>query len=254
MKKIVLIFFSVWLFGANLINVNFFENKNKIDILFSLDDTFKGKVKQISKNSYLITNISTDRVVQKEFNNNFLNSIIISPDGNNVKIDITTQNKIKISVATTPDGYGVRFRIMNATPVKNEKVMTLQNMTSKETKSLDFISYIVGLVVLFILAVVLWFLKKKAVHLPKLKEDMKVLAQKPIDAKNKVVLFEYQKRKYLMLIGNTNVLLDVFVNDIAVPKNEVEFDEMLKLNQKYDTQINKYIKNAEKLKDFDETI
>ncbi len=57
-----------------------------------------------------------------------------------------------------------------------------------------------------------------------------------------------------MLIGNTNVLLDVFVNDIAVPKNEVEFDEMLKLNQKYDTQINKYIKNAEKLKDFDETI
>ncbi|WP_456479241.1 hypothetical protein [Nautilia sp.] len=253
MKKIVFLILGMLLFGANLINVNFFEGKNKLDVLFSLDDAFKGKVKQISKNSYILTGISTDKVIQKEFKKNFINSIIISPEKNGVKIDITANTPFKTSVALTPDGYGVRFRIVNANPVLNTtKSADIKNMTAR-TQGLDTFSYIVGIAVLFVLAFVLWYVKRKSVHLPKLKEDMKVLAQKPVDAKNKIVLFEYQDRKYLMLIGNTNVLLDVFVEDVAVPKNEVEFDEMLKLSKKYDN-IEKYIQNAEKLKEFDERI
>ncbi|GAB6074350.1 hypothetical protein [Nautilia lithotrophica] len=254
MKKIIFLFLGIFLFGANLINVNFFEGKNKLDVLFSLDDAFKGKVKQISKNSYIITGISTDKIIQKEFKKNFINSIIISPEKNGVKIDITSNSVFKTSVALTPDGYGVRFRIINTKPVQKTGIQnnSIKNL-SVNRQGLDTLSYIVGITILIILAFILWYIKKKAVHLPKLKEDMKVLAQKPVDAKNKIVLFEYQSRKYLMLIGNTNVLLDVFVEDVAIPKNEVEFDEMLKLSKKYGN-IEKYIENAEKLKEFDERI
>jgi len=252
-KKIVFLILGVLLFGANLINVNFFEGKNKLDVLFSLDGAFKGKVKQIAPSSYILTNIQTDKVIQKEFKNNFINSIIISPEKEGVRIDITSNKKIKTSVALTPDGYGVRFRIMDANPVaKTTKAENIKNMTV-QTQGLDMVSYLVGISILIILAFVLWYIKKKSVHLPKLKEDMKVLAQKPVDAKNKIVLFDYQGRKYLMLIGNTNVLLDVFVEDVAVPKNEAQFDEMLKLSKKYD-KFEKYIQNAEKLKEFDERI
>lgn len=253
MKKIVFLILGVFLFGANLINVNFFEGKNKLDILFSLDDAFKGKVRQISQTSYIISGISTDKIIQKEFKKNFINSIIISPEKEGIKIDITANSSFKTSVALTPDGYGVRFRIVNKVmPVKTTKDSTIKNLSANR-ESLDFLSYIVGIVVLIILAFVLWLIKKKTVNLPKLKENMKVLAQKPVDAKNKIVLFEYQNRKYLMLIGNTNVLLDVFVEDVPVPKNEVEFDEMLKLSKKYD-KFEKYIQNAEQLKEFDERI
>jgi len=253
-KKIIFLILGVLLFGANLINVNFFEGKGKVDVLLSLDETFKGKVRQISENSYLFTGIRTDKVIQKEFKKSFINSIIISPEKNGVKIDITADSSFKTSVALTPDGYGVRFRIVNNKPAqKTDAQNTDLKALSADRQSLDIVSYIVGITVLIILAFVLWFLKRKAVHLPKLKEDMKVLAQKPVDTKNKVVLFEYQNRKYLMLIGNTNVLLDVFADDIPVPKNEVQFDEMLKLSKKYDN-IEKYIQNAEKLKEFDERI
>jgi len=253
-KKIIFLIFGVLLFGANLINVNFFEGKGKVDVLLSLDETFKGKVRQISENSYLFTGIRTDKVIQKEFKKSFINSIIISPEKNGVKIDITADSTFKTSVALTPDGYGVRFRIVNNKPLqKTDAQNTDLKALSADRQSLDTVSYIVGITVLIILAFVLWFLKRKAVHLPKLKEDMKVLAQKPVDTKNKVVLFEYQNRKYLMLIGNTNVLLDVFADDIPVPKNEMQFDEMLKLSKKYDN-IEKYIQNAEKLKEFDERI
>ena len=89
MKKIIFLILGVLLFGANLINVNFFEGKGKVDVLLSLDETFKGKVRQISENSYLFTRIRTDKVIQKEFKKSFINSIIISPEKNGVKIDIT---------------------------------------------------------------------------------------------------------------------------------------------------------------------
>jgi flagellar biogenesis protein FliO len=252
-KKIIILILGVFLFGANLINVNFFESQNKLDVLFSLDSAFTGKVKQISKNSYILTDITTNSVIQKEFTKNFVNSIIISPDKNGVRIDITANKPVKTSVALTPDGYGVRFRIINEKPVHVQKIKPGTNNFTANDRGLDTVSYIVGLSVLIILAFVLWFLKRKTASLPSLRENMKVLAQKPVDAKNKIVLFEYQDRKYLMLIGNTNVLLDVFADDVAVPKNEVEFDEILKLSKKYNN-IDKYIQNAEKLKEFDERI
>jgi len=254
MKKFLILLTAVVLFGANLINVNFFESKNKLDILFSLDAPFKGKVKKLSSESYVITGIATDKIVQKEFNGGFINSIIISPYQNGIKIDISSKNPFYTSVALTPDGYGIRFRIVNKKQPTTTKADELKQMQSNaQTASLDYVSYTVGIIILLVLAFMLWFIKKKNPTLPMVKNDMKVLAQKPIDVKNKIVLFEYQERKYLMLIGNTNVLLDVFADDIPVPKNEVQFDEMLKLSKKYDS-IEKYIKNAEKLKEFDERI
>lgn len=252
MKKLFFLLVPIFLFSANLINVNFFEGKNKLDILFSLDNKFNGQVKKVNNSSFIITDIETNKVIQKEFNKKFINSIIISPADNGVKIDILANKKFKTSVALTPDEFGLRFRIEKIVPSNLNKTKEKIQFSTNQQK-LDLFSYIIGIVILLLIAIFLWFLKRKAINLPIVKENMKVLAQKPIDAKNKVVLFEYQNRKYLMLIGNTNVLLDVFVDDITIPKNEVQFDEFLKLNKKFDN-IQKYIQNAEKLKGINEKV
>jgi len=252
LKKLFFLLVPIFLFSANLINVNFFEGKNKLDILFSLDNKFNGQVKKVNNSSFIITDIKTNKVIQKEFNKKFINSIIISPADNGVKIDILANKKFKTSVALTPDEFGLRFRIEKIVPLNLNKTKEEIQFSTNQQK-LDLFSYIIGIVILLLIAIFLWFLKRKAINLPIVKENMKVLVQKPIDAKNKVVLFEYQNRKYLMLIGNTNVLLDVFVDDIAIPKNEVQFDEFLKLNKKFDN-IQKYIQNAEKLKGINEKI
>lgn len=249
MKKLLLLI-PIFLFSANLINVNFFEGKNKLDILFSLDNKFNGQIKKVNSSSFIIPNIKSDKVIQKEFNKKFINSIIIAPVDDGVKIDILANEKFKTSFALTPDEFGIRFRIEKITSL-NQTKSDLQFSNNQE--KLDLFSYVIGIIILFFIAIFLWFFKRKAINLPIAKENMKVLIQKPIDTKNKVILFEYQNRKYLMLIGNTNVLLDVFVDDIAIPKNEVQFDEFLKLNKKFDN-IEKYIKNAEKLKGIDEKI
>ena len=233
----------LFLFGANLINVNFFTDKNKVDILFSLDGKFKGKVYKEGK-SFIITDIKANGLVQKSFNDSFLNSVIITPLEDKIKITILANEKYKTSVALTPDGFGVRFRISRVNAVKVNQIIGQNNTTY------DYTAYFIVLTILVILAILTFLLRKKIKNLPIGPNNMQVLIQKPIDAKNKVVLFEFQNRKYLMLVGNTNVLLDVFVDDKVVPKNEVEFDEMLKLSGKED-EIQNYIKKAEKI---DETI
>ena len=251
-KKLLFLLIPIFLFSANLIDVNFFEGKNKLDILFSLDNKFNGQVKKVNNSSFIITNIETDKVIQKEFNKKFINSIIISPANEGVKIDILANEEFKTSVALTPDEFGLRFRIEKVVLLNsNQTKPDLQFSTNQQ--KLDLFSYIIGMIILISIAILLWFIKKKGINLPIVKENMKVLIQKPIDAKNRVVLFEYQNRKYLMLIGNTNVLLDVFVDDISIPKNEAQFDEFLKISKKYDN-IQRYIQNAEKLKSIDEKI
>jgi len=248
MKKIIL-FLAIFLYGANLIDVNFFKGKNKLDILFSLDEKFNGKIVKIANNKYLINDIKSSNDINKNFNKFFLNSIFVTPKDNGVLLGIVSDKKYNVNVALTPDGYGIRFRIKD---LETKNIISKQNMPPAE--GFSFVRYFIVVAILIILAIILLYLKKKSfAKLPGLKSDMKVLSQKFVDAKNKVVLFEYQNRKYLMLIGNTNVLLDVFNEDFKTPKNEVEFDEMLKLNNKIND-IEKYIKNADNIRELDERI
>ncbi len=246
MKKII-IFLATILFGANLVNVNFFPQKNKLDILFSLDEKFNGKVIKIAKNEFLITNIKSNENFYKKFDDFFVKEVKISPKNNDILIQFITFNKYKTSVSLTPDGYGLRFRIENL-EVKKDNYLTLQNPQD----SLDYFSYIISVAILIIIAIILWIIRKKIKPLP-VKSDIKILFQKPIDAKNRVVLIEFNNRKYLVLVGNSNILLDVFDENMMNIKQD--FDNFLneEINEKLDN-LQNYIKNAEKLKELDEKI
>jgi flagellar biogenesis protein FliO len=247
-KKIFFLFLISLIYAANLIDVNFFEDKNKLDILFSLDDKFNGKIIKIDNNKYLIENIKSDKEIEKNFNNFFISSVIITPEKNGVLLEIVAKTKYKISIALTPDRYGIRVRIKSNEVIKN-------SLPPMPKENFSYTRYFIVVAILIILAIILLYLKRRGINtkLPALKNEMKVLSQKFIDAKNKVVLFEYKNKKYLMLIGNTNLLLDVFDENFKTPKNEVEFDEMLKLHNKID-EIEKYIQKADNIKELDERI
>ncbi len=248
MKKLIYFILTNLLFSATLINVNFFQTDNKIDVLLSLDEKFNGKIIKESENEYIITNINSTQTYKKEFQNFFIKKIEVIPLQKKIKLKIDASD-FRIIPALTPDKYGLRFRIA---PIKKEdSIKYLQATTQKE--SFNYISYTIMLLSLIAIAIILWYIRKKTSLPLKSKSSMKVIMQKQIDAKNKVVLFEFGAKKYLLLIGNSNLLIDVFSEDIKTPKTKVEFDEMLKLHSK-DEEIEKYLKNAEKLKDLNEKV
>ena len=250
MKKII-IFLAVILFGSNLVNVNFFPSQNKVDILLSLDSKFQGKVLNDGKNAFLITNVKSNRDYEKNFDNFFIKKIKISPKNNDILIELNTKTKYKTSVALTPDGYGLRFRIESLDVKPKNEVLNIKNPQD----SLDYFSYIIALAILIILALILWIIRKKVIKKLPVKSGMNILFQKPLDAKNRVVLMEFNGRKYLVIVGNSNILLDIFDENMVNVTTKNDFDNFLntEMSEKIDN-LQKYIKNAEKLKEFDEKI
>jgi len=252
MKKLI-IFLGVLLFSANLINVNFFPQKSKLDILFSLDGKFNGKVIKKDKNLFFITNVNTLKSFEKKFDNFFIKQIQISPSDNGVLIKLNINTKYKTSVALTPDGYGLRFRITKI----NSTIIKTDNLNFAKDNGLDFVSYFISIAILIILAIILWLIRKKVVKKLPMKENLNILFQKPLDAKNRVALIEFNNRKYLIIVGNSNILLDVFDENMINISTNKEFDEYLKTNSEITKKLDsfrEYIENAEKLKEIDERI
>jgi len=252
MKKLI-IFFGVLLFSANLINVNFFPQKNKIDVLFSLDNKFSGKVVEVKKNEFLITNIVSFKSYDKKFNDLFVKEIQISPNEKGILIKLFTTANYKTSVALTPDGYGLRFRIEDKVKRTNNESLTF----SSQQKELDYVTYLISISILLVLALILYFFRKKLNPKLPAKSNLNILFQKPLDAKNRIALIEFNNRKYLVIVGNSNILLDVFDENMINISNQASFEEYLKSNQEISKKLDTfrdYIENAEKLKEINERI
>ena len=81
-----------------------------------------------------------------------------------------------------------------------------------------------------------WFEKVKK------DEEVEIIYEKQLDGVNKVVLFQHLDRRYLVLTGASNVLLDKFGEEKMT--NEQDFQSFFEENQK---KLNAYIENRQPL-------
>ena len=81
-----------------------------------------------------------------------------------------------------------------------------------------------------------WFEKVKK------DEEVEIIYEKPLDGVNKVVLFQHLDRRYLVLTGASNVLLDKFGEEKMT--SEQDFQSFFEENQK---KLNAYIENRQPL-------
>jgi len=256
-RFIIILFFVVFSYGSNILNISYFPSNEKIDILFSLDEPFKGKITLIKKNDYKISNISFNRIEQKKFKNG-LNVIISSFDKNSIELKISYPQELKIKASITAKGYGLRIRILGLKVTPNQPEY-IKNHTKIEKAEMgnDFnvINYLIVIIILIILIIVLLIIKKKTLQkLPKelQKDNYKLLYQKYIDPKNKIVLIEIFDKRYLLLLGDkNNILLDNFSQNNQTELKDISsqngFDSLLEEKLKEDD----FIKKASELKDLD---
>ena len=253
MKFLLMIFSFVLVYANNVLNISYFPLDNKVDILFSLDSPFKGKIVYLSKNNYKITNITLDRIEQKKFNN--LNIIISPLDNNNVNLKLIYNKELTIKPSITAKGYGLRIRILG---LKIQTPTTSSNLninSMPQTESFNFTNYIIVIAILIFLILVLLYVKQKTLKkLPKSlqNDNYKLLYQKMIDPKNRIVMIELFNNRYLLLLGDkNNILLDKFSeqNELREISNQADFDKLLeeKLNSN-----SLFLKNASKLKEENE--
>lgn len=245
--KFLLLFILLinYLQASKILSYNIYERSNRVDVMITFDTPYEGSIHQkSSENRILIrlpdTNIESAK--SKRIRSAFISSLSITNLNNGTQIVANIPQGIKLSVSKTSDAYGLRLRFQKSGVVSKDRVEKRQTdaLTGIETKPETNISsdYIIIVSILLVLLIVLMIVKKKvssstAAGTPWLfskkglaQENVNIKYQKAIDPKNRVVLLEYGEESYLVLVGNSNILLDKFHGNS--PRNENEFDTILK--------------------------
>lgn len=269
---LVLLFSS--LFSANLLTYNVYERSDRIDVMLSFDSPHEGSISQKNDPASITLTISDlhyDKMVEKSINSPIIQDLVIIPDGNSLKVSLKSDKKISVVASKTVDGFGLRIRgsIMQASsaPTPIATPATVDNTTTPN--AMDFIDtrYIIVICVLLVLVFIMLWIRKRLQTMPRknsssggkswlfnpktgLPQEVNLLHKKPLDTNNSVVLFEYGNIKYLVMTGNTNVLLEKFQNGEVKDNSDFEkvfednrrrLDEYLKLQ---DTKLNTYKNKA----------
>jgi hypothetical protein len=286
MKYFLLIFFSINLYAATLLNQNIYERDGRIDLMLSFDSVYEGKISKTTVDNVVVVTLSgatAENRYVNEINHPLVQKIeILKGEGDKqILVNFYPLKNVDIVAAKTGDSYGLRLRVTQtplATKPTQAQTPQTQAQTTVEQPRLGFEtkeelqisnSYIYTVVGLGIVAILLFFLKRKVATgkeswlLPmgastaKKGKKLSIKFQKVIDNKNKVVLIDYEGREYLTLVGNSNILLDTFENGEVVTddsfenvfqQNKEKLNEYLKLGHRQEkTQSDKFRENAERV-------
>ncbi len=247
---LALLLLCISLFSTTLLTYNTYDREDRVDIMLSFDTPYNGKIflkKDGNTFSIILNNIFFNKTVTKNINSPILEQMKIVPQDKNIKIILISKKKINIIASKTTDGFGLRLRALPQNSAKKQNFNIASS--SKEQNSIldksiktdssyygDLRYYAVIVILLFLLAV-LWLVKKRVGVASSQKwlfgnnsiksDEVKILYRKPIDTKNSVLLLSYKNRKYLILTGSSNQLLDKF-NSEDVPVSDESDDEEFK--------------------------
>ncbi|WP_331775598.1 hypothetical protein [Sulfurospirillum sp. 1612] len=275
MKKLLLLFVFVSLsYATNLLTHNIYDREDRVDIMLSFDSPYTGTIFQ-DKNAHATTlklaHLNFDKTVEKNINSKIVQELSIRPNNGNLLITLHNQKEILVSASKTTDGFGLRIRTRLATPITDTAPITtapittvqaatpkaddtLQNIKPFQDSSLIDARYITVVAFLFVLLLVMMWVKKRVAKNPITLQkkswlfksispesiDIKILHKKPIDPKNSLLVFEYQNKRYLVMSGNSNVVVDTFGSqdfentsdfEQAFEDNRKKLDDYLKLQE-----------------------
>ncbi|MBP1680672.1 MAG: rane protein [Proteobacteria bacterium] len=244
--------------ASNLLTYNVYERSDRVDIMLSFDAPHEGGISQKNDATSItltINDLGYDKMIEKSINSNIIQELTIIPEKNNtLKVVLKSDKKVSVVASKTVDGFGLRIRssIMQA-PVQSASETVSASSLPATASSTDFVDtrYIIVIVILlFLVVLMLWIKKRLGIQTikpasaasngggkswlfnPKTgsQQEVNVLHKKQIDNQNSVVLFEYGTIKYLVMTGNSNVLLEKFQNGEV--KDDNDFEKVFEENRR----------------------
>jgi len=272
MKKIIIFLLLVsFASSANLLTHNIYERSDRVDVMLSFDSPYEGKISQKrgeDTTTLTLSDLTYDKLIEKNINSNILQAIMIKPNKDKINVILKSKNKIAVIASRTIDGFGLRIRTepITKTLQRQAENVILKNkktpLTTKPSENLIDGRYLSVIFLLSIMVIFMFWIKKRVTKKGAqvktknswlFKENNKntpngevnILHKKAIDNTNSVVLLEFENRKYLVMTGSSNVLLEKFSqgdikndNDFekAFESNRKKLDEYLKIQKQEETQ------------------
>jgi len=255
MKYLFLLLLPVLLFGSKILSYNVYERSHHVDIMLTFDTPYEGKLSQVKRDGNIILKLqgaSIESPKIKTLRTTYLRKMTITPISSHTEIILQTAPDVKMSASKTSDAYGLRLRFSKvgaskATATKQTSSSPASSLPTRGENKFNNAYYIVIAILLFGIILMLWLKKKmgspsesKSKWLFKgssKKEGISVRFQKPLDPKNRVAMLDFEGQSYLVLLGNSNVLLDKFIDGERV-STQSEFDKVLDDNR---TELDAYL-------------
>ena len=260
MIKFLLLFLLPFsLFASKILSYNIYERTDRADVMLTFDTPYTGQIKQsISKSKIIIkledATIESPKI--KKVSSRYLHSLTITPINNKTLIVASIAPSTRLIASKTSDGYGLRLRFTDKIAVKSSTATATNaiqpnSLSTLPTKKDDNMSqsYYVVVAILVLGIFILLYIKKKMKPMPTntqtpknwlfkntqesatpsninmAAQNVSIRFQKAIDDKNSVVMLDFGNQSYLVLMGNSNILLDKFTDN--KPTSQKEFDEIL---------------------------
>lgn len=248
---LALLAFLSCLNASNLLTYNVYERSDRVDIMLSFDAPHEGTIAQKNDASSItltISDLSYDKLIEKSINSIIIQELSIIPEKNSLKVVLKSDKKISVVASKTVDGFGLRIRgsIMQAPtqPLPTTEQASSPSIQGSAFDAVDTRYVIVIAVLLTLLILMFWIRKKFAGRVAKpssgkswlfspktgVAQEVTLLHKKTLDTQNSVVLFEYENIRYLVMTGNTNVLLEKFQNGEV--KNNSDFEKVFEENRR----------------------
>ena len=261
MKALLLLLAPLLVFASQVLSYNIYERSDRADVMITFDTPFSGRIKQsIGDKTILIklegASIESSKI--KRVNSEFLHSLTITPLDGQIQILAHVAENTKLIASKTSDAYGLRLRFKNkgSTTKKSDSNEPTTDLSALPTKKgAEFSrSYYIVVGILIVGIIILLVLKKRMLNNPIKKKqnswlfdqtntqenessspsilqpnnstnEVSIRFQKSIDSSNNVVMLDFGEESYLVLMGNSNILLDKFKEN--QPTSQQEFDAIL---------------------------
>lgn len=218
MRFLVLFFLILPLYSVELVGYNVYDRNDRVDLMLSFDNAYNGKISQKKeKNLTLLTfsDLKYSKNELKELNSKLVDKISISSKNNNTYIMLQNKENIHLELSSINDKFGVRIRVVEqgntqvTTPALNSTGDLMPKPKSTSLEGYDYTNYILVMLVLLILLLGLWWFKRTMLYKNnKVSRDFNMIFQRFLDKNNQLVVFDHANKRYTMIIGNSNVLLE----------------------------------------------
>ena len=256
MKHLLFLLIPFLLFGSKILSYNVYERSERVDVMLTFDTPFEGKLSQVTRQNTLIlklqgASIESPRI--KNINTPYLHKMTITPINAHTEIVLRTASNVNMQASKTSDAYGLRLRFFKeAVSAKKAAPLSAPLTSSLPTKAPNEFQnsyYIVIAILLLGIILMLWLKKKMGIPQQRkgkqpwlfknmaAKEGISVRFQKALDPKNRVAMLDFEGESYLVLLGNSNVLLDKFSEGKPV-RSQSDFEQILDDNR---AQLDSYL-------------
>lgn len=256
-KFLLLLMLPLWLFGSKVLSYNIYDRTDRADVMITFDTPYDGVIKQSVSNSKIIIKLEGSTIESsklKQLSSKFLHSLSITPIAGSTQIVASVPKSVKLQASKTSDAYGLRLRFTDSI-VKESKTNSSQatnSLAHLPTKQSDDMtqSYVIVVTILIIGIIMLFVIKKKVTPVNQVKKQdswlfkenkqveptingqnsVSIRFQKSINEQNSVVMLDFADQSYLVMMGNSNILLDKFVEN--KPSSQEDFETILQNRHK----------------------